>query len=127
MPALAPSSGVRSTVLLRQITVCAFPPACILCVIHGVATTWAFPALGALPLAGSAVLGLLLLYRDRGAAALGSPVRPLSSANVFFADSALAALLLALLVPTWVLLGRPYERGLVVLGTYCSVFMMVNL
>lgn len=119
-------SGINSTVLLRRITIFTFLPACIMCTIHGVATTYAFPALGTIPLAGSAATGLLLLYRDR-VAALGSSIRALSSANVFFADVTLAALLLALLVPTWVFLDRPDESEMVVLGTYCSVFMMVNL
>lgn len=95
-------------------------------IVHGIATTWAFPALGIVPLAGSAIMGLLLLYRD-SVAALGSPVQALSSANVFFADSTLAAFLLMFLIPTWVFLDKPYERGMVVLGTYCSVFMMINL
>lgn len=95
-------------------------------IIHGVGSQYAFPALGLLPLACSTLLGLLLLYRDQ-VAAFGSPVQMLSPSNIFFADTTIAGLLLACLIPTWVFLDRPNEEGLIILGTYCSVFPMLSL
>lgn len=117
---------MSSTVILRKITIYSFPPALIMLLIHGIGSSYAFPALGLLPLACSTLLGLLLLHRDQ-VAAFGSPFQMLSPSNIFFADSSIAAFLLACLIPTWVFLDRPDDEGMIILGTYCSVFLMVNL
>lgn len=126
MPTYPNDNTMSSTVFLRRITILSFLPAFLILLIHGVSSSWAFPALGILPLAVSAVLGALLLHRDR-VAALGSPVQALSPENILYADSALAVWYFAFLIPTWVFLGRPWDRGLIILGTYGSVFLMVNL
>lgn len=125
MPTYPNDSMVSSTVFLRRITILSFPPAFVILLIHGVGCSWAFPALGILPLAVSAVLGALLLHRDR-VAALGSPIQALSPENIFYADATLAAWYFAFLIPTWVLLHRPSEEEMIILGTYGSVFLMVN-
>lgn len=126
MPAYPNDNSMSSTVILRRITILSFAPAFFILLIHGVGSSWAFPALGILPLAVSAVLGALLLHRDR-VAALGSPIQALSPGNIFYADSALALWYFAFLIPTWVFLGRPSHEEYIILGTYGSVFLMVNL
>lgn len=126
MPTYPNDNTMSSTVLLRRITILSFLPAFLILLIHGVKSSWAFPALGILPLAVSAVLGALLLHRDR-VAAVGSAIQALSPANIFYADTVLAVWYFAFLIPTWLFLGRPWDRGLIILGTYGSVFLMVNL
>lgn len=126
MPTLGPSNTMSSTVFLRKFTILPFVPASILLDVHGVLSSFAFPALGMIPQAGSAALGLLLLYRDQ-VAALGSPIRAFSSANIFCADLLLAVTFLAMLIPTFVLLGQPEHEDMIILGTYGSVFMIINL
>lgn len=126
MPTYPNDTNMSSTVFLRRITILSFVPAFIILLVHGISSSWAFPALGILPLAVSALLGSLLLHRDR-VAALGSPIQGLSPGNIFYADTALAIWYFAFLIPTWMFLSRPWDRGLIILGTYGSVFLMVNL
>lgn len=126
MPHYSNNAGTSSTVMLRRITIFSFPPAFIMLLIHGISSSKPFPALGLLPLAASAVIGSMLLYRERVVAGLGSPVQPLSASNIFFADVLLALWHLGFLIPTWVSLPRQWGED-AVLGTYCSVFLMVNL
>lgn len=126
MPTYPNDNSMSSTVFLRRVTILSFAPAFFILLIHGISSGWAFPALGILPLAVSAVLGAMLLHRDR-VAALGSPVQALSPENIFYADTALAVWYIAFLIPTWVFLGRPWHRDTIILGTYGSVFLMVNL
>jgi hypothetical protein len=118
--------GVSSTVFLRRTTILSLPPAFIILLIHGIGSSWAFPALGILPLTSSAVFGALLLHRDR-VAALGSPIQAFTPQNIFYADSALAIWYLAFLIPTWVVLDRAWPSEMIILGTYGSVFLMINL
>ncbi|KAJ0296707.1 uncharacterized protein N0V96_007225 [Colletotrichum fioriniae] len=118
-------SSAARTVTLRRLEVIAFPPALILLIAHGIASERAFPALGLLPLAASAVLALFVLNRD-AVAALGSPIQALSESNIFWADCLLAIFHLAFLIPSWILLTDPWHEPLIVLGTYCTVFMMFD-
>ncbi|GKT61679.1 nucleosome binding protein [Colletotrichum tofieldiae] len=115
-----------SIVTLRRLEIFAFPPAFILLIAHGVASERAFPALGLLPLAASAVLAAFILNRD-AVAAIGSPIQSLSESNIFWADCLLAVFHLAFLIPSWALLTQPWHEPLIVLGTYCTVFMMFDL
>lgn len=126
MPSLPYSDAMSSTIFLRRISIFTFLPASILLVLHGVLSNYAFPALGMLPQAGSALLGSLLLYRDQ-VMALGSPIRAVSSANIFFADFTLAVIYLSMLIPTFILLDQPRHDDMIILGTYGSVFMIINL
>ncbi|OHW98752.1 hypothetical protein CSPAE12_02442 [Colletotrichum incanum] len=113
-------------VTLRRLEIFAFPPAFILLIAHGVASERAFPALGLVPLAASAVLATFILNRD-GVVAIGSPIQSLSESNIFWADCLLAVFHLSFLVPSWALLTKPWHEPLIVLGTYCTVFMMFDL
>lgn len=126
MPTYPNDNAMSSTVFLRRVTILSFVPAFIILLIHGIASSWAFPALGILPLAVSTVLGALLLHRDR-VAALGSPIQALSPGNILYADAALAVWYFLFLIPTWVFLPRPSDEGLIILGTYGSVFLIVNM
>lgn len=126
MPGSISTNAMNSTVVLRRITMISFPPAFFMFLIHGVGSKWAFPVVGLVPLACSASLGLLLLHRDQ-VAAFGSPLQMLSPSNIFFADSSLTVSLLACLILTWVFLDSPEHSGMIILGTYCSVFLMLNL
>ncbi|KKY17253.1 hypothetical protein UCDDS831_g06421 [Diplodia seriata] len=129
MPPKGSSPSVLSASLLRRITIFTFLPAFPLLLAHGIASHKAFPALGLLPLAGSVVLGCFTLYRDRIAVS-GSSIQQLSASNIFFADVLLAITLLSILVASWVTLTKEswrYDDGsLVILGTYGTVFMLVN-
>lgn len=125
MPNYGNDAGVNSTVLLRRITIFTFPPAFFMLIIHGVGSHYAFPALGLLPHAVSVTFGSVLLYRDQVLSS-GSPIQALSPTNIFYVDVGLAAWYFAFLIPTWVFLAKPRE-DMIVLGTYASVFMMVNL
>ncbi|KAK0377958.1 hypothetical protein CLIM01_04694 [Colletotrichum limetticola] len=119
-------SSAARIVTLRRLEIIAFPPALILLIAHGIASERAFPALGLLPLAASALLGLFVLNRD-AVAALGSPIQALSESNIFWADCLLAVFHLSFLIPSWILLTDPWHEPLIVLGTYCTVFMMFDL
>lgn len=94
-------------------------------IIHGIGSGNAFPALGLLPLAVSTVFGSLLLFRDQVFAS-GSAIQALTPTNIFYIDVVLAVWYLSFLIPTWVTLDEGY-RNMIVLGTYGSVFMMINL
>ncbi|OHE91454.1 hypothetical protein CORC01_13226 [Colletotrichum orchidophilum] len=119
-------SSAARTVALRRLEIIAFPPAFVLLLAHGIASERAFPALGVLPLAASAVLGLFVLNRD-ALAAVGSPIQALSESNIFWADCLLTVFHLSLLIPSWILLTDTRHKPLLVLGTYCTVFMMFDL
>lgn len=127
MPPSAASPPTATTILLRKIAIYIFLPAFPLLLAHGIASGKALPALGLLPLAGSALLAALLLYRDR-VAAIGSPIQSLSAANVFFADALLALTQLGMLIGSWVILTDTWRHNSeLILGTYATVFMMVDL
>ncbi|ROW06772.1 hypothetical protein VMCG_04141 [Cytospora schulzeri] len=124
MPQYNSQTTINSTVLLRRITVFSFPPAFIMLLIHGISSGNAFPALGILPHAASVVFGTLLLFRET-VASFGSSVQALSAYNVFCADIALTIWYFGFLIPTWLLLDNTWDV-MIILGTYGSVFMMVN-
>ncbi|GME25618.1 putative nucleosome binding protein [Neofusicoccum parvum] len=130
-PATANSSssrgGKETAAFLRRIAMANFVPAFPLLLAHGLAANEALPAVGLVPLAGSVLLGGFVLYRDR-VAAIGSPIRSLSPSNVFFADVLLSLVYIGLLIGSWVTLGEESwgRRSLIILGTYGTVFMMVN-
>ncbi|KAK9422595.1 hypothetical protein SUNI508_00458 [Seiridium unicorne] len=118
----APATGA---VILRRTVVIQFPFAFILLLSHGLASGGAFPAIGLLPLSLSTLLSALLLNRD-SIAAVGSSVQALTASNVLFLDILLALFQLAFLIPTWVTVTRTWNESLIVLGTYASVFMMID-
>ncbi|KAK9776820.1 hypothetical protein AB5N19_10699 [Seiridium cardinale] len=118
----APATGA---VILRRTAIIQFPFAFILLLSHGLASGRAFPAIGLLPLSLSTLLSALLLNRD-SVAAVGSPVQALTASNVLFLDIMLALFQLGFLIPTWVTITKPWNENLIVLGTYASVFMMID-
>ena len=114
------------TLFLRKTTVFTFPPAFILCIIHGIVAECAVPALGLIPLFASAILGTFLMYRDKIAFG-GSPVS-LTRAHVCLADFGIGFALMAILIPSWIVVPQTYgNRGDIMLGTYATVPLMVNL
>ncbi|KAL9108679.1 MAG: hypothetical protein Q9227_006625 [Pyrenula ochraceoflavens] len=111
--------------ILRKTTIVVFPPAFLLCLIHGIITNKAVPALGLIPLAGSALLGLFLLYRDKLAGG-GSPIR-LTFSQILIADTLLACVLFVILVISWIVVPDEYEGPPTMLGTYATVPLMINI
>ena len=120
-------SSTEVLTMLRKITIIAFPPGFILNLIHGIVSHKAFPALGLIPLAGSALLGASLLYRNKISYG-GSPIS-LSPANILMIDFALAVLFLIFLIFSWVIVpGHDWsDPSEVMLGTYGTVPLMGNL
>ncbi|ORY54733.1 uncharacterized protein BCR38DRAFT_479365 [Pseudomassariella vexata] len=116
---------MNTDVLLRRISIISLPPAFILLLAHGIVSSYAFPALGILPLACSAFLNGVLLYRDK-LASTGSPIQALSPSNVLWGDTALAIFHISFLIPSWIFLEVANARGLIPLGTYGTVFMMID-
>jgi hypothetical protein len=125
MPQTSTPRSSNIHLILRQLSIIAFPPAFILLFAHGIASGNALPAIGIVPLAASAVLGLLLLYRDH-VAAVGSSIQALTPSNIFALDVFLAVVFLFMLIPSWIFITWGWNRSLIVLGTYGTVFMMVN-
>ena len=129
MPSLtAPEPTATTAIMLRRLAIFQFPPAFILLFSHGITSGHAFPVLGIMPLAASAFLGLLLLYRDQ-VAAFGSALQALTPTNILVADVLLAVGQLGFLIPSWIILTnwRPWGgQSLIILGTYGTVFMMVD-
>ena len=113
------------SLFLRKVTIFAFPPAFILCLIHGIIAEVAVPALGLIPMFASAVLGAFLMYRDKISFG-GSPVS-LTRAQVCLADFGLGVALIGILIPSWIIVPQSYPRGKVMLGTYATVPLMMNL
>ena len=124
MPPSTPSNNPDMGPVLRKTTILVFPPSLILLIIHGIVSGKVVPALGLLPLAGSALLGLFLVYRDVLVGG-GSPVR-LTVPQVLIADTLLAATLFVVLVISWIVVSEDWDGGLVMLGTYCTVPLMMN-
>ncbi|KAF6811626.1 hypothetical protein CSOJ01_05610 [Colletotrichum sojae] len=114
-----------TNVVLRKITIVFFPFAFTLLLIHGIITNCSFPALDILPLAGSALLSILILRRDL-LAALGSPIQALSESNIFAADIVLLVFDFIFLIISWATIREPWDRGQIVLGTYGTVPLMVD-
>ncbi|KAF2095903.1 hypothetical protein NA57DRAFT_78678 [Rhizodiscina lignyota] len=113
------------TFFLRKTTVFTFPPALILCVVHGIVAECAVPALGLIPLFASAVLGAFLMYRDKIAFS-GSPIS-LTRAHVCLSDFGLGVALIAILIPSWIFVPQCWQhRGDIMLGTYATVPLMIN-
>ncbi|KAK6836074.1 hypothetical protein PG990_013566 [Apiospora arundinis] len=126
MPAVTPQQSTPVSRFLRRIAIVQYGIAWILLLAHGIAAGWAFPALGLIPLTASFLVSGLLLHRDALAAG-GSPVQSLSPQNVMWCDLFIAGLQLLLLIFSWVELSeKRYEASMVILGTYGTVFMMVD-
>jgi hypothetical protein len=118
-------SPTETLTTLRKLTIIVAPPGFILNLIHGIVSGKAFPALGLIPLAGSALLGASLLYRNKISYG-GSPIS-LSPSNIIAVDFGLAALYFIFLIFSWIVVPHDgWDGGLVMLGTYGTVPLMVN-
>ncbi|KND87669.1 hypothetical protein TOPH_07670 [Tolypocladium ophioglossoides CBS 100239] len=122
MPSTTAAPGSRA---LRRICLFGFPLGFVLLLVHGIVSRKVVPALGLVPMAGSALLGALLVYREKKA----RPVQGVLAFVVFVADVALALMHLGMLIPTWVTMTRDrwYDRPLVILGTYGTLFLVLDL
>jgi hypothetical protein len=110
---------------LRAISIVTFPPAFLLLLIQGIASARVNPAISILPLFLSSAFSVFLLHNERpcgcqSAGLTGTPVH-------LVADLLLGTALLICLILTWVFLPRHYEGSLIMLGTYCTNFLGVNL
>jgi hypothetical protein len=116
-----------ASLFLRKVTVFTYPPAFILCLIHGIVSGCAVPALGLIPAFGSSLLGASLMYRDKVTFG-GSPVI-IQRGHVCVCDFILAVGLLIILIISWVVVPHfnRYEGSQIMLGTYATVPLMVNL
>ena len=118
------------TTRLRFATFYSFFLSFFLFLIHGVTSGSVFPALGFVVLACSTVQAASVLHRD-SIDSLGSAARGLKSRTIFYMDLVLATLYALCLFASWVSLSDGHDRGhgarsRVILGTYCTAFMLVN-
>ncbi|KAJ6447296.1 hypothetical protein O9K51_02071 [Purpureocillium lavendulum] len=116
--------------LLRYLSIATFPVGIALLIAHGVKSHRVVPALGLLPLAGSSLISTLSVRRRKTLAAW-SPVHSIASHSIFFADLALSLGFLAVLIPSWITLSHRrwsdgYNNSIVILGTYCTVLLLLN-
>jgi hypothetical protein len=102
---------------LRLTTILSFLPAFPLCLAHGIVSHAPVPAVGLVPLAVSAAVGIALLQRRK-------PTHP---AAICAADLVLAAGLMVVLVFTWITAPRSHHGGLSMLASYATIPLLVNL
>lgn len=106
--------------ILRTTTLISFFPALGLLIPYGIVSNTVFPALGLVPAFFSAILGLLSLMGNFRWSQL-----------VVYMDMFLAISILSILLPFWVLnAGRRqwwHSAGVVMLGTYGTVPLLMNL
>ncbi|UNI13358.1 hypothetical protein JDV02_000108 [Purpureocillium takamizusanense] len=117
--------------LLRYLSTATLPIGVALLVAHGVKTAHVVPALGLLPLTGSALLAIVSLRRQK-TMAVWSPVHRIAAQTILIADFILGLLYLAVLIPSWITLSQrhwrdPTNNSLVILGTYGTVLLLLNL
>lgn len=119
------SNSVPAQRTLRLVTLITFPPAFIMLLIHGILGGGAFPAVALIPLAISALLALYLL--NPNAVTAGGSAITLADGHVVAIDLSLAIWLFVMCICSWINVPRwRHDRGLVMLGTYGSVWVMVN-
>ncbi|GJN69683.1 hypothetical protein PLIIFM63780_000120 [Purpureocillium lilacinum] len=116
--------------LLRYLSIATLPVGVALLLAHGVTAGRAVPALGLIPMAGSAVVAIVSLRRQK-TLAVWSPVHRIAAQTILLADFILALSYLAVLIPSWITLSRrhwrdPTNNSLVILGTYGTVVLLFN-
>ncbi|KAK5162788.1 uncharacterized protein LTR77_011160 [Saxophila tyrrhenica] len=121
-PTQPPATAQRTLRLINLIT---FPPAFIMLLLHGILRGGSFPALALIPLAISALLALYLL--NPNAVTAGGSSITLAEGHVAVLDFALGVWLFVMCVCCWVEVPKNrYDGPQVMLGTYGSVWVMVN-
>lgn len=114
---------------LRALSLATFPPAFIILLIQGIASQKVNPAIGILPLFFSAAFSALLLINEKkcGCQASGLTGTPI---HLVF-DLVLGIGLLVCLILDWIFMSQEYRwgysRGLTILGTYGTNFLIFNL
>lgn len=114
---------------LRALSLATFPPAFIILLIQGIASQKVNPAIGILPLFFSAAFSALLLINEKkcGCQASGLTGTPI---HLVF-DLVLGIGLLVCLILDWIFMSQEhrwsYSRGLTILGTYGTNFLIFNL
>lgn len=114
---------------LRALSLATFPPAFLILLVQGIASHDVNPAIGILPLFFSAAFSALLLVNEKkcGCQASGLTGTPI---HLVF-DLVLGIGLLVCLILDWIFMsqyrGWDSGRGLVMLGTYGTNFLIFNL
>ena len=116
--------------LLRYLSIATLPVGVALLLAHGVTAGRAVPALGLIPMAGSAVVAIVSLRRQK-TLAVWSPVHRIAAQTILLAAFILALSYLAVFIPSWITLSRrhwrdPTNNSLVILGTYGTVVLLFN-
>lgn len=111
---------------LRIITILTFPPALIMLLVHGILAEAPVPALALIPLAASMLLGLHHIQPGSVTGA-GSGIS-LTEAHVAMVDSLVGITLFVFCILSWIFVpqDRYCDGGLVMLGTYGSVWIMLD-
>ncbi|KAF1998557.1 hypothetical protein P154DRAFT_439078 [Amniculicola lignicola CBS 123094] len=109
---------------LRAVSVITFPPAFFFLLIQGIASRRVNPAISLLPLFFSSFYSLFLLANERqcGCQASGLTGTPIH----LVCDLLLGIGLLVCLILTWVFLPQHWDGPVIMLGTYCTNFIIVN-
>ena len=124
MASFGPSSKVKSGAYhLRLLSVLGFAPTFLFLLLHGIFQHNLFPVLTIVPMSFSSLYSAALLLIKKK----GGERRYALSGNVLI-ETACGCALIAFLVVDWVSLAAYWnDSGLVMLGTYGTVFPMMNL
>ncbi|KAF2193929.1 hypothetical protein K469DRAFT_617671 [Zopfia rhizophila CBS 207.26] len=109
---------------LRAICLATFPPGFLLLFVQGIASGRVNPAIGILPFFVSSAFSAFLLANEKkcGCQASGLTGTPV---HIVF-DLLIGIGLLVCLILTWVFLPRSGNEGMIMLGTYCTNFLIIN-
>jgi hypothetical protein len=110
---------------LRAISVLTFPPGFLLLFVSGITAHRVNPAIGIIPLFFSSAFSALLLANEKQCGCQSSGLAGTPIHLVF--DLLLGVGLLVCLILTWVFLPRSWNGSDVMLGTYCTGFLGLNL
>jgi hypothetical protein len=110
---------------LRAISLAAFPPGFLILFFQGIASHRVNPAIGILPLFFSSTFAALLLANEKKCGCQASGLMGTPIHLVF--DLMIGIGLLVCLILDWVMMTQRMDRGLVMLGTYGTNFLICNL
>jgi hypothetical protein len=111
---------------LRILTIFTFVPAFPLLLAHGIVSGEVVPAVGIVPLAGSAAFSAFLLYKEKRRESDDAPV--LRPSIILAVDAFLAACIITVLIFTWLIVPGEWGRGnWVMLATYGTFPLLANL
>jgi hypothetical protein len=110
---------------LRAISLAVFPPGFLILFFQGIASHRVNPAIGILPLFISSAFAALLLANEKkcgcqASGLMGTPIH-------LVLDLMIGIGLLVCLILDWVMMTQRTDRGLVMLGTYGTNFLICNL